>query len=421
MNSLEEKIVILGAGCFGTSTAYHLLKRGFQDVTIIERSEEFPAKDASSNDINRIVRTSYSDPFYTKFANEAIQSWKEEAGDIWQDSYHESGVLVLGSSKYADEAYRNDLQQGLRLQRVEDATQCFPKGVNVSLTGDSSQGYLNYDGGWADAGKATYLLTKKVIALGGKVILGKQVTELLRKGGITEGVKCHDGTVIYCSLVIVAAGPWTPSILPELEHSNKSLATGQCVAMVQLSKEEAERYRDIPVILNFSAGFYCFPPTENGVVKMAIHAPGFTHTVNGISTPRTVVTHPKDGLFIPTSYAQQLRDGLAAVYPELAKKPFSSTRLCWYNDSPDGDWIIGRHPKDASVLFATGGSGHAFKFIPVIGRVVADAVQGVLDPELVRKFAFDREITNVDDFMIRDGTGMIREELDENQLSAPGM
>lgn len=50
---LDCKIVIVGAGCFGISTAYYLLTRGFQDITIIERSNEFPAKDASSNDINR--------------------------------------------------------------------------------------------------------------------------------------------------------------------------------------------------------------------------------------------------------------------------------------------------------------------------------------------------------------------------------
>ena len=49
----EDRIVIVGAGCFGVSAAYHLLKRGFTDVTIIERSEILPAKDAASNDINR--------------------------------------------------------------------------------------------------------------------------------------------------------------------------------------------------------------------------------------------------------------------------------------------------------------------------------------------------------------------------------
>ncbi|EEC00084.1 hypothetical protein MPER_00048, partial [Moniliophthora perniciosa FA553] len=55
-----------------------------------------------------------------------------------------------------------------------------------------------------------------------------------------------------------------------------------------------------------------------------------------------------------------------------------------------------RHPNDSSLMFATGGSGHAFKFLPVIGRVVADAIQGSLGPDVARKFAFDRDFKNPD-------------------------
>ncbi|KAK7473075.1 hypothetical protein VKT23_001178 [Stygiomarasmius scandens] len=86
-----------------------------------------------------------------------------------------------------------------------------------------------------------------------------------------------------------------------------------------------------------------------------------------------------------------------------------------YNDSPDGDWIIGPHPKNNSIIFATGGSGHAFKFFPVIGRLVADTIQGKLEPALVKKFAVDRPAS----FAARtDGVRAAEEieELDMNQL-----
>jgi len=55
--SSHEKIVIIGAGCFGISTAYHLSQRGFTDITVIDRSDSLPAKDASSNDFNRSLST----------------------------------------------------------------------------------------------------------------------------------------------------------------------------------------------------------------------------------------------------------------------------------------------------------------------------------------------------------------------------
>jgi len=49
----DDKVVIVGAGCFGLSTAYHLLKRGFEDVTVLDQSMTLPAPDAASNDFNR--------------------------------------------------------------------------------------------------------------------------------------------------------------------------------------------------------------------------------------------------------------------------------------------------------------------------------------------------------------------------------
>jgi len=83
----DDKIIIIGAGCFGVSTAYHLLRRGFTNVSIIDRSDTLPARDAASNDLNRIVRSSYSDAFYAKLGREAILSWKNR--DEWGDTYHE--------------------------------------------------------------------------------------------------------------------------------------------------------------------------------------------------------------------------------------------------------------------------------------------------------------------------------------------
>ena len=100
-----EAVIIVGAGCFGISTAYHLLQRGYTDVTILDRSEQLPAPDAASTDINKgewaytpsspptnqpvmkVVRTSYSDIFYTRLALDAIQEWKK--ADEWGDCYRE--------------------------------------------------------------------------------------------------------------------------------------------------------------------------------------------------------------------------------------------------------------------------------------------------------------------------------------------
>lgn len=118
--------------------------------------------------------------------------------------------------------------------------------------------------------------------------------------------------------------------------------------MIQLSKEEANLYKDCPVVLDFDSGFYIFPvsshpyyssalniikfrqPNDKGVVKMAMHIGGYTYTDAGVSTPRTVTTDVARGLLIPKRDIQQMRGHLREVYPSLADKAFSATRLCWY-------------------------------------------------------------------------------------------
>ncbi|KAI0042630.1 FAD dependent oxidoreductase [Auriscalpium vulgare] len=401
----QDKILIVGAGCFGISTAYHLLARGFTDVTVIDRSDILPAPDAASTDLNKVVRTSYSDPYYTQLARDAIAAWKDE--EMWGDTYHESGVLVVGSrdeTPYASKGYENDAAIGARiidLPTTDAIRSVFPAGVKLGGFNEVSA-YLNKDGGWAFAAQGVARMTAKVVEMGGRVEAGVNVTGLARKDGKTVGVVCRDGKTIDADVVVAAAGSWTASTFAELELGDRCLSTGQSIATIQLTPDEGARYREVPIILDFSSGFYMFPPNQDNIVKMAIHETGFTsYIVNtdggkGISTPRTVTSHGSDGLLIPQSRAKMLRTKLGAVYPELAEKPFSGTRMCWYTDSPDGDWVIGYYPSDAGLVLATSGSGHAYKFLPVIGSVVADTIDGTLDPALVSKFAVNRESVKID-------------------------
>jgi len=205
--------------------------------------------------------------------------------------------------------------------------------------------------------------------------------------------------------------------------------------MIQLTPEEALRYQQVPVILDQETGFYVFPPNSDNIMKLAIHSTGYVTraTTNKssspsssssstpqsnrmISTPRTSRSHgDRDGLRIPKIKVKELRGYLRGYYPELADaKPFFKTRLCWYLDTPNEDWVIGFHPTDRSLAFATGGSGHAYKFFPVIGRLVADAIQGKLPDDLVKKFAVNRRLRDKETWRKR-----VPELLDEDHLCTP--
>ncbi|KAF9526632.1 FAD dependent oxidoreductase [Crepidotus variabilis] len=436
----DSRIVIVGAGCFGLSTAHHLLLRGYTDVTVLDRSTTLPAPDAASNDLNRIVRSSYADLFYAELAREAISSWKDR--EKWGDIYDESGLLLLGLSPaksevdnhpYADKSYHNDVVLGSRLNNLpngEAIREVFPPDVRTG-TFEQSAGYLNLDSGWANAGKGLRRLMQHIETLNGRILPGKEVNKILRHSveqpkevspakqqaaGKISGVQCADGSIVLADLVVIATGSWTPSAFTDLDLGKVCLATGQPVAMIQLSKEEAEIYRRCPVILDFSSGFYIFPPNEDHIVKMAQNSPGYTHfgIIDQISTPRTITSDPDQGLCIPRTVLQVFRKHLKNIYPDLALKPFSATRLCWYTDTADEDWLIGRRPSDPSVVFATGGSGHAYKFLPVIGRLVADLIEGKFGAELEAKFAIDRPIDK--GIYFRAGQA---QRLDVNELCTP--
>ncbi|THH03815.1 hypothetical protein EW145_g5985 [Phellinidium pouzarii] len=441
----SSKIVIVGSGCFGISTALHLLRRGYTDVTVLDRAPVLPAVDAASTDINKIVRSSYGDMFYTRLAREAIDAWKNR--EEWGDNYHESGVLVLGSgmSIYADDAYKNDVAQGARVKRLVTSgvnlsdervdvdssvrspdesimlSELFHPEIPLGEKVKSAHAYLNVDGGWAFAEGGVRRAMQHVENLGGKILPAKDVSMLLkteladikespdRQKSRTKGVKCKDGSEYAADIVVLATGSWTASAFPDLNLGEKCLASGQSVAGIKLTPEEAERYRSSPVVLNFgSSGFYTFPPNKDNVVKVAKHTGGVSNfvpipgapTVDAVSakvsTPRTVFSHGADGLKIPRSEALIIRDGLREVYPELAEKPFLYTRLCWYTDSPDSDWIIDIHPDDSGLALVTSGSGHGYKFLPVIGRLAADRLEGKMATEVQKKFAIDRPLRRED-------------------------
>jgi len=192
-------------------------------------------------------------------------------------------------------------------------------------------------------------------------------------------------------------------LLPDYGAAQRMIATGQSVATVQLTAEEAEKYRKVPVFLDFGSGWYCFPPNKDNVVKMAIHHAGYTNpkecTIPGIpaiSTPLTALDGGVPGKAIAVAMVKELRQMLKVVYPELSQKPFNYTRMCWYTDTPDSDWIFDFHPDHPKLLFATGGSGHGFKFLPTLGSFALGRIEGTLDPESAHRFGWTKPTGKLD-------------------------
>lgn len=126
-----------------------------------------------------------------------------------------------------DQAYANDIQLGSRVQALQDSKAIraiFPPGIETGSFEDCSA-YLNRDGGWANATKATAMMLSKVRSLGGRVLSGQDVISLLHQGGGTTGVVCADGVQHDADLVVLSVGSWTASAFPSLGLAKKCVAT----------------------------------------------------------------------------------------------------------------------------------------------------------------------------------------------------
>ncbi|KAI0483585.1 DAO-domain-containing protein [Xylaria cf. heliscus] len=443
-----ESILIIGSGVFGLSTALSLARRPEiphgTSITVIDRSPDpgvFPARDASSIDSSRIIRADYSDPAYTKLAGEAQAHWRRDLDD--PDSlggggrYHESGLLLAADDSgdgatvrsdghptglgYTKRSWVNALALAHSEGRPLSSVLLMPSPFSISKasrTGGewADWGYLNTAAGWADAEKSMQWLYDKVVRTGRVTFVNGTVEALETQTGEPPareqrvvGARLSDGRSFSADLVIVAAGAWTPTLV---DLAGQAVATGQCLAYLRLTDEEQAKLANMPVCLNLTDGCFAIPPRDN-VLKIARHSYGYLNpqpvshgplkpsssspttgpeddrskpAAETISQPRTHITDPS--LSIPAEGASDLRRALQRMipWPELAERPFFKTRLCWYTDTATGDWIIDYHPSYKNLFVATGGSGHAFKFLPIIGEKVVDCLLGRCPDEFREKW-----------------------------------
>jgi glycine/D-amino acid oxidase-like deaminating enzyme len=357
-------VLVVGGGIFGVTAARALVARGLA-VTLVDPAVPEPHPLAESTDISKIVRIDYgSDEDYTRLGEAALEGWRTwEAAHL----FHETGVAFLSRGPLAGferDSYELLTRRGHPLQRL-DATQ-ITRRFPAYRPGALVDGYFNPLGGWAEATAVVATLARPL------TIRHASVARIVDEGVLLA----DDDTLLPADLVIVCAGSWVPLLVPELVVSLR--ATGQPVFHLRPADPAPFAAHHFPV---FGAdisrtGFYGFPATADGIVKIANHGSG---------TPLA----PGDDAGRVVSPAQEaaLRELVAETFPALATAPIVDRRLCAYCDTADGDFWIARHPSRANLVVATGGSGHAFKFAPVLGDLIADIALGIAHP-LAAKFAW---------------------------------
>ncbi len=345
--------------------ALELRRRGWK-VRLVDPGP-IPHPQASSTDISKVIRVDYgADDFYIGLMDRAIDLWKSWNAKWKEELYHGSGFLVMTRGEMAPggfeyESFAHIGKRGHALERMDSAKlrKRFPAWAAENYT----EGYFNPRAGWAESGKVVARLAEEARINGVEVREGKMFRRLLEKESRVIGIETTDGEQFISDCVLVAGGAWIPAILPHLSHLMRTI--GQFVVHIRVS--DPSLYQPP----NFSCwaaditktGWYGFPALDDGTLKIGNHGPG-------------VPMQPDDPVQVPEEHIAHCREFLSETFPALADAPVIATKLCRYCDSWDGDFYIDRDPDRPGLLVAAGGSGHGFKFAPVLGKIIADAVEG---------------------------------------------
>ncbi|EEA25439.1 sarcosine oxidase, putative [Talaromyces marneffei ATCC 18224] len=346
-----------------------------------------PSLEAAGNDINKVVRTEYPGPLYTKLATDAKNIWSDPNG-LLAGLYHPSGGIIGASDRsmpFIQASIQSAKVVGTEtptLVSTEQVHQTWPM-LNGDLPG--WQPYWSSGGAWVNAREGITRMARKAMNSGVKYISGDAgyVKQLLFDADSTcIGVRCADGSTYYGKKIVVAAGAAAGS---PLDLKGQIVAKGHTVGHIQLSPEEVKKYKDIPIIDHLEGGIL-FPPQEDGIMKIgAIHfVTNYAKSYRGMSLPRYRSDNPGDG--VPAEIEARLRRWMSEFVPELAQREWIETRICWDGDMADYHFLITPHPTHTNLSLAIGGSAHGFKFLPVLGQYIIEMMEGTLDPAIANKW-----------------------------------
>ncbi|MFO1088118.1 MAG: FAD-dependent oxidoreductase [Hyphomicrobiales bacterium] len=352
-------VAIVGAGVFGASTALELARRG-RSVALVDRfGSGHPA--TSSTGASRSIRVGYDDAFYVDLAVEAIRLWGDLERLTGARILHLTGQVDLGPESKLEALLTTVRAAGAPIEVLE-AKELRARFPELRLAAGEQALFQPLAGTvMADAGLKALLdtgLQAGVAYFAPERVIG---IDLAGRSKLRT-----DRRVIEAEQVVVAAGPWAKELLAAL-----GLPLPLAPAIAQVTFLSATSLVDRPGLAEWpsraDAGLYGHPVPGIGY-KIAFDA-------------GQVGWDPDVEEWLPDAQEEtRLLAWLAERMPDVAPLVYRTQRHPW-TMTPDADFIIDRR---GPLVVAAGCSGHAFKFGPALGRVVADIVDGADAPPVTR-------------------------------------
>ena len=355
-------VVVVGAGVFGAWTASHFARR---DKRVLLVDSYGPGNSrASSAGESRIIRMGYgADEIYTRMSQNSLAQWKEFFGFKRPGLFHETGVLWLAGEGDARirETAATLTRCGVEFEQL-DRPALEKRYPQIHLDGITSA-IFEPASGVLMARRAVAAVVEDAIFRGVEYRVGEVLTPAIGAGAKSiSSVKTRGGEEFEADVFIFACGSWLGKVFPEV-LGERIFPTRQEIYFFGVPPGDS-RFSPaaLPTFLFQGDETYGMPDIEARGFKIALDRHG----------PR--VDPDTQSRIVTQAAADEVRAYVARRFPALRDAPIVETRVCQYENTSSGDFLIDRHPGAENVWFVGGGSGHGFKHGPAVGEYVAKRI-----------------------------------------------
>lgn len=371
---MSERVdtVVIGAGVIGAAAAWHAAAHG---RTLLLEAHALLHDRGSSHGGSRIFRHAYEDRAHVRLAVAADALWQQLEGESGERLLHRVGGLDLGDASNLEltaieGALRAEGRPVARLGAAEIRAR-FP----AFAVGDEVEALYQADAAVIPATRALATLLRSAVARGAEL---RDRTPVISIEPLPDGVRVHlPAGVVEGARLVVAAGPWLarllPGVLPPLRVEEQ-----QVVYLKVARNLPWHTPGRMPLFIDRRGGIYGFPLFEMPhALKVSDHQ----------GAPEIDVDARPDR-WDPARTAATVA-AAHALLPHLEAEAFAVER-CLYTKTPDERFLLDRHPEHPQLVVVGGGSGHAFKFGPLLGGMAADLARGEPIPSEAAMFALTR-------------------------------
>ena len=334
--------VVIGGGCIGASTLFHLAQLGCTSTLLLEQGSLAGGSTSKAAGGIRLQHGEEVNTLITLRSLAEFTRFEDLTGE--PIFFHQDGYLICFDDAPDLQAFTDSAGVQRRWgvpTEVLDADQAGALVPGLMIDDLVGATYCPWEG-YASPEAVVHGYAKAARRLGAQVRTGQQVTGIVTEGGRVVGVDTSNGR-ISTDVVVIAAGVGSPTLAPDL---GMELPVDGLARTIFYSAQSGGVPDDAPLVVDFSAGFY-------------FHREGAGLLFAGRQSDPADLSEP-------------------AIHrlPSIADLQIHSSWWGYYDMSPDHSALIGAAPVTGG-YYATGFSGHGFMQSPAVGEYVAELVLGV--------------------------------------------